>query len=425
MSDSRWKGIERPYSTEDVRKLQGSVVVEQTLARLGAERLWTLLQEPDATAALGTMTGDQAVQAAKAGLKRSTAAAGRSPPTRTSPGKSIPIKASIRSTAYRNWSKRINNALAALDQIEIVEGRGGAHWNFLPIVADAEAGFGGPLNVFELTESDDRGRRRRRALRRSAQLRKKVRPSRRQGADPDAASRAPPHRGPPRGRRARRADDHHRAHRCQRRDADHQRRRPDRPAIHHRRTHARRLLPHARRRRCRASHAASPTRPTPICSGWKPRSRTSKKRASSPRRSTRSFPASCWRTTARRRSTGRRNSTSDRSRRSASNSTRWATSSSSSRWRASTPSTTASSNSRATSKTRGMTAYAEFQQHEFAARSRRLHRHAPSARGGDRLLRRSRAGDQRGTSLDDRAARFDRNRAVLRERSHTGEIVSA
>ena len=114
--------------------------------------------------------------------------------------------------------ERINNALARLDQIESLEGRGGAHW-YLPIVADAEAGFGGPLNVFELMKAMIEAGAAGRALRRSAELGEKVRPSRRQSADSDAASRAPSDSGASRGRRARRADDPHRAHRRQRREA--------------------------------------------------------------------------------------------------------------------------------------------------------------------------------------------------------------
>ena len=151
-SDSRWKGITRRYSADDVVKLQGSVVVEQTLARLGAERLWESMKEPDATAALGTMTGGQAVQAAKAGLSAIYCSGWQVAADANSSGNVYPDQSLYPVNSVPQLVKRINNALQRLDQIESLEGRGGPH-NFLPIVADAEAGFGGPLNVFELTKA--------------------------------------------------------------------------------------------------------------------------------------------------------------------------------------------------------------------------------------------------------------------------------
>ncbi len=151
-SDSRWKGIERRYTADEVIKLQGSVIVEQTLARLGAERLWSLLQERDATAALGTMTGGQAVQAAKAGLKAIYCSGWQVAADANVSGNVYPDQSLYPVNSVPQLVKRINSALQRLDQIETVEGRGGAH-NYLPIVADAEAGFGGPLNVFELTKA--------------------------------------------------------------------------------------------------------------------------------------------------------------------------------------------------------------------------------------------------------------------------------
>jgi isocitrate lyase len=151
-SDSRWKGIERRYTAQDVVKLQGSVVVEQTLARLGAEKLWQLLQEPDATAALGTMTGGQAVQAVKAGLKAIYCSGWQVAADANVAGQVYPDQSLYPVNSVPQLVKRINNAFARLDQVESVEGRGGAE-NYLPIVADAEAGFGGPLNVFELTKA--------------------------------------------------------------------------------------------------------------------------------------------------------------------------------------------------------------------------------------------------------------------------------
>ncbi len=151
-NDSRWKGVERRYTADEVIKLQGSVIVEQTLARLGAERLWADLQEPQATTALGTMTGGQAVQAAKAGLKAIYCSGWQVAADANASGNVYPDQSLYPVNSVPQLIKRINSALQRLDQIETVEGRGGPQ-NYLPIVADAEAGFGGPLNVFELTKA--------------------------------------------------------------------------------------------------------------------------------------------------------------------------------------------------------------------------------------------------------------------------------
>ncbi|HTZ54078.1 MAG TPA: isocitrate lyase [Candidatus Acidoferrum sp.] len=151
-TQDRWAGIERPYSTDDVRKLQGSVIVEQTLARIGAERLWSLLHEPAATAALGTMTGGQAVQAAKAGLKAIYCSGWQVAADANASGNVYPDQSLYPVNSVPQLVRRINSALQRYDQVETLEGRGSAA-NFLPIVADAEAGFGGPLNVFELVKS--------------------------------------------------------------------------------------------------------------------------------------------------------------------------------------------------------------------------------------------------------------------------------
>ncbi|MEO9264561.1 MAG: isocitrate lyase [Candidatus Baltobacteraceae bacterium] len=151
-ADSRWHGVTRRYSADDVVKLQGSVVIEQTLARLGSERLWQQLKRPDATAALGTMTGGQAVQAAKAGLDAIYCSGWQVAADANSSGNVYPDQSLYPVNSVPQLVKRINNALQRLDQIETLEGRGGP-CTFLPIVADAEAGFGGPLNVFELTKA--------------------------------------------------------------------------------------------------------------------------------------------------------------------------------------------------------------------------------------------------------------------------------
>jgi isocitrate lyase len=145
----RWDGIERLYTEEDVERLRGTVRVEHTLARLGAERLWRLLHEESYVAALGAMTGGQAVQAVKAGLAAIYLS-----------GWQVAADANLSEQVYPDQSlypansapalvRRLNNALLRADQIEAAEGKNGRYW-LAPIVADAEAGFGGPLNAFEL-----------------------------------------------------------------------------------------------------------------------------------------------------------------------------------------------------------------------------------------------------------------------------------
>ncbi|MBK6536996.1 MAG: isocitrate lyase [Ignavibacteria bacterium] len=148
-TDKRWKGIERPYSAEEVYKLKGSVQVEHTLARLGAERLWKLLHTGPFVRALGALTGNQAVQQVQAGLQSIylsgwQVAADANNARHTYPDQSLYPADSVPAVV-----KRINNAFIRADQISHMEGHEDIHW-FAPIVADAEAGFGGTLNVFEL-----------------------------------------------------------------------------------------------------------------------------------------------------------------------------------------------------------------------------------------------------------------------------------
>jgi isocitrate lyase len=146
----RWDGIEREYTDDDVRRLRGSVRVEHTLARLGAERLWNLLQEKDYVAALGAMTGGQAVEMVRAGLDAIYLS-----------GWQVAADANLAAEVYPDQSlypvnsapalvRRLNNALRRADQIEWSEGSANGRYWFAPIVADAEAGFGGALNAFEL-----------------------------------------------------------------------------------------------------------------------------------------------------------------------------------------------------------------------------------------------------------------------------------
>jgi isocitrate lyase len=148
----RWEGIERLYSKEEVERLRGTVRVEHTLARLGAERLWQLLQEEDYVAALGAMTGGQAVQMVKAGLKAIYLSGWQVAADANLAEQVYPDQSLYPITSAPALVRRLNNALRRADQIEAAEGSSGRYW-LAPIVADAEAGFGGPLNAFELMKS--------------------------------------------------------------------------------------------------------------------------------------------------------------------------------------------------------------------------------------------------------------------------------
>src|SRR5258708_15837199 len=151
-TDPRWKGIKRPYTAQDVLRLRGSIQVEQTLARLGAERLWNLLHSEDYVAALGAMTGNQAVQQVKAGLQAIYLSGWQVAADANLAGQMYPDQSLYPANSVPNVVKRINQALQRADQIQHSEGKGDTYW-FAPIIADAEAGFGGPLNVFELMKA--------------------------------------------------------------------------------------------------------------------------------------------------------------------------------------------------------------------------------------------------------------------------------
>lgn len=151
-TDPRWKGIKRDYSGEDVCRLRGSMRVEHTLARAGAERFWNLLHTEPCVAGLGAMTGGQAVQQVEAGLKAIyvsgwQVAADANQSLQTYPDQSLYPVDSVPTLV-----RRINSAFQRADQIQHFEGKGRVNW-FAPIVADAEAGFGGALNAFELMKA--------------------------------------------------------------------------------------------------------------------------------------------------------------------------------------------------------------------------------------------------------------------------------
>jgi len=144
----RWRGIERPYTAEDVERLRGPVRVEHTLARLGAERLWELLEHDEHVAALGAMTGGQAVQMAKAGLKAIYLSGWQVAADANLSGQTYPDQSLYPADSAPALVRRLNNALLRAIQVEAVEGNE-VDW-LLPILADAEAGFGGPLQAYEL-----------------------------------------------------------------------------------------------------------------------------------------------------------------------------------------------------------------------------------------------------------------------------------
>jgi isocitrate lyase len=148
----RWDDVYRHYTEEDIRRLSGTVRVEHTLAKLGAERLWDLLHSEEFVAALGALTGNQAVQQVRAGLKAIYLSGWQVAADANLAGQMYPDQSLYPANSVPAVVKRINQALLRADQIYHHEGKDGIHW-LAPIVADAEAGFGGPLNVFELAKA--------------------------------------------------------------------------------------------------------------------------------------------------------------------------------------------------------------------------------------------------------------------------------
>src|SRR6266545_4317359 len=151
-ADARWHGITRPYSSADVERVRGSLRVEHTLARRGAEKLWQLLQSEDYVAALGALTGNQAMQQVKAGLKAIYVSGWQVAADANLAGQMYPDQSLYPANSVPALVRRINQALQRADQIYHAEDKGDIDW-FGPIIADGEAGFGGPLNVFELTKA--------------------------------------------------------------------------------------------------------------------------------------------------------------------------------------------------------------------------------------------------------------------------------
>jgi isocitrate lyase len=151
-NNPRWKGVARNYRVSDVRRLQGSVIIEHTMARRGAEKLWRLLQAEPFINALGALTGNQALQQVRAGLKAIYLSGWQVAADANLAGQMYPDQSLYPANSVPAVVKRINQTLQRADQIARLDGKNDVDW-FVPIVADAEAGFGGPLNVFELIKA--------------------------------------------------------------------------------------------------------------------------------------------------------------------------------------------------------------------------------------------------------------------------------
>ena len=149
MNEDRWKGITRPYTQEQVARLRGSVKIDYTLATLGARRLWNLLNEEKYVSALGALTGNQAVQQVQAGLKAIYLSGWQVAADANHAGQMYPDQSLYPADSVPAVVRRINNALIRADQLQTLHQDGDIHW-MAPIIADAEAGFGGNLNAFEL-----------------------------------------------------------------------------------------------------------------------------------------------------------------------------------------------------------------------------------------------------------------------------------
>jgi isocitrate/methylisocitrate lyase len=151
-TDKRWEGIQRGYAAEAVVRLRGSVEIKYTLAEMGARRLWEILHTDHYVAALGAMTGCQAVQQVQAGLKAIYLSGWQVAADANLAGQMYPDQSLYPANSVPDVVRKVNQALQRADQISQSDGRNGVHW-FAPIVADAEAGFGGTLNAFELMKA--------------------------------------------------------------------------------------------------------------------------------------------------------------------------------------------------------------------------------------------------------------------------------
>src|SRR5438477_3495064 len=151
-TDSRWDGITRPYSADDVYRLRGSIDIEYSLARYGAARLWQLLEKEDYVAVLSAITGNQAIQEIQAGLKAIYVSGWQVAADANNANEMYPDQSLYPSDSVPTLLRRINNALKRADEIAHMKGDDSLYW-FAPLVADAEAGFGGPLHAFEIMKN--------------------------------------------------------------------------------------------------------------------------------------------------------------------------------------------------------------------------------------------------------------------------------
>lgn len=151
-TETRWQGITRNYSAQNVARLRGSIKIDYTLAEMGAARLWDLLHKEDYVTALGAMTGNQAVQQVRAGLKAIYLSGWQVAADANNAGQMYPDQSLYPADSVPNVVRKINNALMRADQIQHSKDKDDIYW-FAPIVADAEAGFGGSLNAFELMKA--------------------------------------------------------------------------------------------------------------------------------------------------------------------------------------------------------------------------------------------------------------------------------
>ena len=152
-TNPRWAGIARPYSYSDVLRLRGSIQIEYTLARLGAERLWNLMHSDPYVPALGAITGNQAIEMVQGGLKAIYVSGWQVAADGNTAGDVYPDQSLYPCDSAPNLVRRINRALLRADQIESAEGKNSGTYWLAPIVADAEAGFGGSLNAYELMKA--------------------------------------------------------------------------------------------------------------------------------------------------------------------------------------------------------------------------------------------------------------------------------
>ena len=150
--NGRWNGVVRPYQQEEVERLRGTLQIEHTLARMGAERLWELLHAQSYVPALGALTGNQAIQMVNAGLQAIYVSGWQVAADANNAGQMYPDQSLYPADSVPNLVRRINSALQRADQIHHAEGKNGTYW-YAPLVADAEAGFGGTLNAFELMKA--------------------------------------------------------------------------------------------------------------------------------------------------------------------------------------------------------------------------------------------------------------------------------